>query len=230
MESILQFLRDNSIYLNRDPPNITIEKTGSGNIQVFFLGKKPEDENEIKTFIQDLANANNISHATVKILEDLSIEAIEMAFNVSSSYVPAVIIATKADIAHTKDHYENLINDFGPNSTHGFTILPVALIFNDKGEQIMKGLVNFDEIILQKLDLIRVYTKSKKGVSDKPLIVQKSSNVGDVALKIHKDLYSTFEFAYVFRNLYENEEKTRIKAGIHFSVLENDIIEIFSRI
>ncbi|RLI61840.1 MAG: hypothetical protein DRO88_12565, partial [Promethearchaeia archaeon] len=61
------------------------------------------------------------------------------------------------------------------------------------------------------------------------LIVPKDSTVGQVAQKVHKDLYNGFKFAYIYRKRPEGQE-IRIRAGLNFIVKEFDIIEIFSKL
>ncbi len=230
MAHILEKLEENSIYINQLPPNIKIEKTGSGKIQTFFLGPQPKDLEETKSFIHDMAAAHGIMHAVVKVYEDVSVDQLERAFNPSSHYIPAIILATKADMPNTKESYNALLQNYGKSSAHHLEILPLAVTYDEHGNTVLKGFDSFSNVVLTQLNLIRIYTKSKKGVASKPLVVQKESTIGDVALKVHKDLYNAFDFAYVFRNLYEHQDKTRIRAGLEFKVEENDIIEIFARI
>lgn len=230
MNHVLSHLKSAHIYLNRKSPHVKIEKTGSGGIQVFLMTKDAQKNENIVSFIQEMAEANGISHATIKIYDKLSIEEIEMVFNRASRFKPAIILATKGDLPHTEEKFKLLTSQFGEKTAHKFSIFPVAILVDENsGDSILKGLDSLPEQILQKLELIRVYTKSKKGVAEKPLIVPKECSVGDVALRVHKDLYNTFKFAYVFRKKDDGQE-IRIRAGLKFPVEEFDIIEIYSRV
>lgn len=230
VKNMLYFMEKYHLYLNRKPPQVKVEKTGSGGIQVFLLTSEAKENEEIISFIQEMAGASGYSHATVKVYQKLTVEDIEICFNRSARFKPAIIIATKADLPHTKDNYHKLISEFGLDTPFKFLIFPVAFVYQESSHDLqMKGLDSFEDKILQVLDLIRIFTKSKKGVADKPLIVPRGSTVGEIALKVHKDLYQGFKFAYVYRKKPDGQE-IRIRAGLNFVVEEFDIIEIFSKI
>ncbi|WP_371803027.1 TGS domain-containing protein [Candidatus Lokiarchaeum ossiferum] len=226
--NIVSLLTDHNIFLNRAPPNIKIERTGSGGIQLFFHSKEAKKSENMSEFILEMVKAYGLQNATIKIYEEVTVETLEMAFNRKSVYKPAIILATKADVANTKKNYELFKKKASSVISTPFEILPVAVIYSSTGEQIRKGMDHFGEKILQHLNLMRVYTKSKKGVAEKPLVVPYESTIGDVALKIHKDLYHAFKFAYVYR-VKGNHSTTRIRTGLNFLVQEDDVIEIFSR-
>ena len=85
--------------------------------------------------------------------------------------------------------------------------------------------------ILKKLDLIRIYTKSKKGIADRPLVIKRGATIADVAKKIHKDLYKHFRYANVFRIIdKKSKERRKYRVGLDFEVEEFDIVEINSDI
>ncbi|MCK5342736.1 MAG: DUF933 domain-containing protein, partial [Candidatus Heimdallarchaeota archaeon] len=129
------------------------------------------------------------------------------------------------------------LQEFLTKTHPSFTIIPVAVTHNETGP-VCKGFEEFGKIILEKLDMIRIFTKSSKGVAKRPLVLPRESTIKDVALKIHKDLYKTFKFAMVYRTADDQIESsefiepvpTRIKAGLNFKIEEHDIIEIHSRI
>jgi len=91
-----------------------------------------------------------------------------------------------------------------------------------KGDALnIKDLDLLNEKILDKLNLIRIYTKGiGKEVSQKPLLVKKDSSILEVAREIHKDLADNFKFAKVWR------KNLLIKVGANFKVQDMDIIEI----
>ncbi len=57
--------------------------------------------------------------------------------------------------------------------------------------------------IFESLDLIRVFTKEpgrKLVESDPPFVLKRGDNVGDLCLKIHKEIFEKFKFARVWGN------------------------------
>ena len=126
--------------------------------------------------------------------------------------------------------YKKMISYLKTSNKLKIETYPVAITYNEDGEEIRKGLDNLAEDILKKLNLIRIFTKSSKGVAEKPLVLLKDSTVGEVAKDIHKDLFETFKFAYIYREVEGEITKRKIKTGINFKVNDFDVIEIFSRV
>lgn len=106
-----------------------------------------------------------------------------------------------------------------------FKIFPCAITYTDEGKEIKKGLQNFPEHILKDLELIRIFTKSKSGVDDRPMIVKKGASVEDIAVKIHKSLIETFRFAFIYR---EGDTHKKKRVGLNYPLEDLDILEIFS--
>ena len=238
LQNVLEYLDSASIYLNRQPPNMKITKTGSGGIQLFFLSKAAKKSEHLSEFLKEIAKESGSGNMTVKIYEEITVEDCGMAFNRASRYIPAILIATKADLPNSKLNFTKL-HDFLVRTHPTFTTLPIAITTAEDGSDRCQGFENFGKIILEKLDMIRVFTKSRKGVADRPLVLKRESTIKDVALKIHKELYKTFKFAMVYRATEDPESgdreftehvPMRIKAGLNFKIEENDIIEIHSRI
>ena len=63
-----------------------------------------------------------------------------------------------------------------------------------------ESVLGFKRLLLEKLQLIRVYTKSPRGGVDrqKPFVIRQGATVLDVARQIHKDMYSNLKFARVW--------------------------------
>ncbi len=230
IENILSILKNYHIYLNRQPPQVKIERTGSGGIQIFFLSKDAKECEHLSDFIKDMVKAWGAVNASVKIYEKVSIEEIEIAFSRGTSFKTACVIGTKADLQNTKEKYKKMISYLKKSNKLKIETYPVSVTYNEDGEEIRKGLDNLARDILKKLNLIRVFTKSKKGVAEKPLVLPRDSTVGDVAKDVHKDLFETFKFAYIYREVEGEFTKRRTKTGINFKVNDFDVIEIFSRV
>jgi ribosome-interacting GTPase 1 len=234
MENILSILKSGNIFLNRPPPPIKWERTGSGGIQLFFLTKSAKECEDLSDFIREIAHEAGCNNAIIKIKDKITESDIGVAFDRSSVFQTGVILATKADIPGSKQNFLLLSEKFGKikngtpeENNEKFEILPAAIKVNEENKEICQGLDNFAQIILNELDFIRVYTKSKKGIADRPLIVPRSSTIGDIARKIHKEMYNNFKFAYIYRLV---GPQRKIRAGLTFQVDENDVIEIFTTI
>lgn len=204
------------IRVNQNPPPISIERTGSGRVQVRFLSPDAKNCGIPLGQIEETVSFNGYQHAILKIWGKFTLKDVEDALDTGLSWRRAIIIATKGDDVHAKANFERLQQIAGEH----FQVLPTAIL-----NGVPQKLENLGEIVLKELDCIKIYTKKGKDVAKKPLVLKKGATVGDVAKKIHKIFYETFKFANVFR---EGSKIPKIKAGLNFIVEDNDIIEIFS--
>ncbi len=204
------------IRLNQDSPPISIERTGSGRVQVRFLSPEAKKCDIPVEQIEETVRFNGYQHAILKIWSKFTLKDVEDALDTGLSWRRAIIIATKGDDVHAKANFERLKQIAGDR----FQVLPTAIL-----NGVPQKLDNLGEIVLKELDCIKIYTRKGKDVAEKPLILKKGATIGDVAKKIHKIFYETFKFANVFR---EGSKVPKIKAGLNFVVEDNDIIEIFS--
>jgi hypothetical protein len=85
------------------------------------------------------------------------------------------------------------------------------------------GLENLKEDIWNRLDLIRVYTKSLgKPKVVPPVTLPRDATVKDVAKSIHKDFLKNFNFARVFNSSPFSGQKV----GLDFKLKDLDTVEI----
>jgi len=203
------------IRVNQTPPPIMIERTGSGRVQVRFLSPEAKNCEIPLEQIEETVRYNGYQHAILKIWGKFTLKDVEDALDTGLSWRRALIIATKGDNPNAKANFERL-TIVGTRCQ----ILPTAII-----DGVPQKLEHLGDVILKELDCIKIYTKKGKDVAEKPLILKKGASVGDVAKKIHKMLFETFKFAYVFR---EGSKIPKIKAGLNFAIEDNDIVEIFS--
>ncbi len=229
MQNILKILESNNVYINYQKPKVKMKKTGSDGIKIFFRTKEAEQSSDMENFIEDMIQGNGVKNAVVKIYEKMSVKKIEMAFNRSSKFVPAVIIATKADREGSRKHFNLLKEKYGEGTKRDFKVYPVAISWDETGGKTREGLNDLGLKILKRLDLIRIYTKSKHGVAETPLVIERGATIADVAMKVHKELYEHFRYANVFRYTEEDEqERRKYRVGLEFEVEEFDIVEINS--
>jgi small GTP-binding protein len=88
------------------------------------------------------------------------------------------------------------------------------------------GLERLKEEIWNRLDLIRVYTKSLgKPKVIPPVTLPKDATVKDVAKAIHKDFLKNFSFARVF----DSTPFSGQKVGLDFKLKDLDVVEIHTK-
>jgi len=128
----------------------------------------------------------------------------------------AVIVATKGDLPGTAESYKELIR----LASNKFKVIPVSSVKR-------KGLIELKEAFFTELDLIRVWTKSEKGIGERPLVLKKNSTVKDAAKKIHSSFVEHFRYAVIHRS---NDKSPLKKVGINYKLEDGDIIQIVTSI
>ncbi len=212
---LLNELSKADIRINRPPPPLSIQKTGSNKIQVLYLtdqAKKVDDIGEFTERIKEIVNANGVRNAIIKINGKISLDDVIDSLTPSVVYKKAMIIATKGDLPYTEDIFSELKHDYSDK-------FPLII-----GTSIHKGnFPDFGELILRYLKKIKIYTMSSGGdVAEKPLVMEENSTVKDAAIKIHKTFYELFDYAIVIR---ESARQKRKRVGLDYVLIDNDIVE-----
>jgi len=216
---LLKELSNANIRINVSSPPISIEKTGSNKIQVFYLtkdAKKNEDLEDLTEKVREIIQEGGIRNAIVRIYGKINLDQIVDAMNPSVVYKKSIIIGTKGDLPNTEESFENLKKSYSSK---------FSVIF---GTSALKGEYpnEFGEVILKFLGKMKIYTMHNGIVADKPLIMDTEPaipTVKDVALKVHKSFYQQFDYAIIIR---ESARQKRKKVGLNYELKDNDIIEL----
>ena len=214
---LMHELTEAHVRLNESAPPIDIERTGSGRVQVRLISPEAKDSPVTPEEIVEILSSNGLKNAIVRIRGKITAEDVEDALNPRLSYRKAVVIATKGDHENSRANFERLKELAGDK----FPLVPTAVI-----NGVPRNFQDFGGLVLNMLNRIRIYTRNRAGVAQKPLVLDKGATVGEVAKKIHKTLYETFKFAYVFR---EGAKIPKIKAGLNFVLEDADVVEIFAK-
>jgi ribosome-interacting GTPase 1 len=222
MDLLLKELHESHVRLNVSAPPITIEKTGSNKIQVFYLTNEAKENNNIEELtekIREITHAGGIQNGIVKVFGKVDLEQVVDTLNPSMAYKKAIILGTKGDLSLTKNSFIALKNYYSEK-------FPLVIGTSTRKKEIPK---DFGKIVLKFLRRIKVYTMHKGVVAEKPLILDCSLNqptIRDVAIKIHRSFYESFDHATVIRKDDKQEKK---KVGLDYELKENDIVELHTK-
>lgn len=204
------------IRMNIQPPPLLIEKTGANKIQVFYLtneAKEIEDLGDLTEQIKEIVNENGIHNGIVKVYGEITLDDVIDVLTPSVVYKKVIILGTKGDLSHTQEIFDKLEKKYSDK-------FPIILGTSFQKETFPN---DFGEIILKFLQKIRIYTMSGGIVAEQPLLMDKNPSIKDVALKVHRSFYNSFEHAIVIR---EGERQKRKKVGLDYILKDNDIVEI----
>ncbi len=220
MDLLLKELIESHIRINIPAPPITIEKTGSNKIQVFYLTSEAKENNDIEALtkrIKEITRAGGIHNGIVKVFGKIELEHVVDTLNPSIAYKKAIILGTKGDLTLTQNTFYDLKDHYSEQ-------FPLIIGTSVKKKEIPE---DFGKIILNFLKKMKVYTMNKGIVSSKPLLLDGNQpTIRDVAIKIHRSFLESFDHATIIRKDARQEKK---KVGLGYELKENDIIELHTK-
>ena len=130
----------------------------------------------------------------------------------SSSIKPALIVANQIDIPNASDRLEILSEFYGET----FEIYPLSAATGEGREHLEKA-------IYDKLEILRVYTKSpgKRVDRDDPIVLPMGSTVIDAAMRLHRDFAANLKFARVWGVNWHDGQSVSRDDHVH----DGDILE-----
>ncbi len=216
MNLLLNELSRADIRINVSPPPLIIEKTGAHKIQVLYMTKEAQEIerlDELTEEIKEIIHENGIRNGIVKIYGEISLDNVIDVLTPSVVYKKVILLGTKGDLSYTQDIFEKLKSKYSDK-------FPIILGTSYQKENFPR---DFGERILKFLKKIRIYTMSGGIVAETPLIMDEIPTVKEVALKVHRSFYDSFDHAIVIR---EGERQKRKKVGLDYILKDNDIVEI----
>ncbi|MHA1971953.1 MAG: GTPase [Candidatus Hodarchaeales archaeon] len=215
LETVLNELDIGKIRLNQPKPPVTVEKVGSGNIQVFndyfFEGRGREA-------VIEIMRSHGYLNAIVRFHAPTTVQQFLDSLDQSITYQPTLIIASKGDIEGSKQNYEKLIQYIHENN------LPFQVIATSYENN--KGFEELSETIFSQLGKIRVYTRNAKGdIAERPIILNKGSTVEDAIEVLSKKMLKYFRFARIWGTSANFDGE---KVGLDRVLHDGDLIQVFA--
>ncbi len=142
--------------------------------------------------VDDLAKllaSYRIYNAVVEVEGDVTLDDVESAIITSKVYKPAIVLVNKIDLVDEPGGVLKRLSNIIPGD------VPIVPVSAERG----LGLETVGRMVFEKLDLIRVYTKSPNKEPDpKPLVVRRGVTVIEVAEMVHARLAKNFKYARVW--------------------------------
>jgi small GTP-binding protein len=199
------------IRLNCKPADITFKKKEKGGITYSTnITQSQLDEEMVKNILREYKIAN----ADVILKCDATVDQLIDVIEGNRVYVPCIYVLNKIDQITIEEL--DLIDRI-PNT------VPISA----HHEWNLDGLL---EMIWEKLDLIRIYTKPKGQLTDfsDPVIVpREKSSVTYFCGRIHKAILPKFKYAWVFGTSVKHNPQ---KVGKEHVLHDEDIVQIVKRV
>lgn len=199
------------IRINKEPPNIIIQKKERGGINITTTAPLTHlDNDEIKAVMAEYKiNSANIAFRCDATVDDL-IDTIEAK---SRRYIPAIYVLNKIDSFSIEEL--DLLNRI-PNA------IPIS---SGQGW----NLDDLLEMMWDRLKLVRVYTKPKGKLPDfnEPVVLRSDRcSVEDFCNSIHKSLVEDFKNALVFGKSVKHQPQV---VGLGHNLADEDVITILKK-
>jgi small GTP-binding protein len=215
LKIILEELNKGKIRLNTQKPLVSVEKVGSGNIQVFNVHYFEGGGNDA---VIDIMRVKGYVNAIVRFHGPTTVDKFLDSLDITITYLPAMIIASKGDLEGSKQGYERLVA-FLKKSRYDFQIVPTSAVQNE-------GFDEIGEIIFRQLKKIRIYTRSAVGdIAERPIILKKGSTVEDAIGVLSKKMLKFFRFTRVWGSSANFDGE---KVGLDRILHDGDIIQVFA--
>jgi ribosome-interacting GTPase 1 len=210
-EFLISTLEESRIKLNKPPPPIRFNKTGSGGTNIVGVTNFQGDPE----LIRQLLRRRRIHNYSIQFRGPATLEDLVEVIDSRTTYIPSIIIATKGDSPSSSENFAELQKEYGDV----FTIYPVSVEKNI-------GIKTAADGIFKGLKVIRVFTRKSSGeIGEKPLILPLESNVEDLAKRLHSDFHKNFRYAILYRL---STGQMRKKVGFTFVLKDQDIVQIFT--
>jgi ribosome-interacting GTPase 1 len=208
-EVLLDELRAIGIRPDEKPPDVIIEKRGSGGIVITDLvGMTKMEENGMKEILREYKYHNS----RVVVREDISYDKFVDVLLKNTVYIQTLTVINKIDMVNSvwlKEIEESA----------DFVLFPISAD-NDINLEALK------ERIFEKLGLIRVYLRPKgmKPDFEEPLIIRNGSSVEDIADKIHGELKRDLRFTRIWGKSVKYRGQ---KVGLTHQPVDEDILTFY---
>lgn len=210
-EGLIKELYEVGIRLDRNKPDVVITKNISGGIHIHRTVKTPQLDDRS---IINILGIYGIHNADVIIRENIGVDEFIDVVVGNRVYTKSLKVVNKIDLVN-KEYLEELkkkINGEFVGISAGSNI----------------GLEELKERIYQKLEFIRIYTKSRFDGTDydEPLVLKKGSTIEDVCASIHRDLVKNFKYALVTGPSAKFKNQ---RVGLDHEVADGDVVYIYAR-
>ncbi len=204
LDTLINELRGLNIYINKIKPDIRIIKTDSNGI-IIHVNKSGMNSETIKAILSDFG----IQNASISIMDNVDED--EFIANVAKKavYINAIVILNKIDL---KKNYEQIGKEIAKK--YNIKVVPVSTV-----EKINIELLKNE--LYKNLNLINIYLRPKGSDELNPLIMKKGVTVGDIAKKIHSEVFNELKCAYVTG---KSAKFMNQRVGIDHNLEDGDIV------
>lgn len=211
-QKILNEVFEAGVRINQRKPDVKVKRTIKGGIDVgYTVPLKKMNKETVKSMMKALGYIN----ATVVVREDINEDQLLDVVEGNKSYVPAITVFNKIDIA-SDDQIKKVETLIGKAD--------VKISANKK-----EHIDDLKEQIFKNLSFLRIYLKEigNKPDLEEPLIIQAPCSLEKLCLKLHKDFATKFKFARIWGKSVKFDGQKVVK--LKHELCDEDVVELHIR-
>ncbi len=181
LKVLINELKQLNIYVNRPKPQIKVVEMDKGGVKIDAnLSKLPPD------YIKEIFSGLSMHNCHVQIKEDISEEELISFVAGKAQYINAIAALNKIDL---NENYGKIADRLEKESKIEVVSISATEMINLDG---------LKDAIYDNLNIMTIYLAPKGGSkAGNPMIVRKSSTVGDVAKKLHTEIVDELKCAQI---------------------------------
>jgi uncharacterized protein len=205
-------LSEIGIKIDRKPPNVVLEKASVGGVSVSTQVPIAVSERLIKEILHEYGIHNGRIIIREPGLTDDQLIDILLGNRI---YIPSLTVLNKIDLVN-----QGFLKEV--QSKIGNNFIPISADANI-------NISALKQAIYQRLDLIRIYLRTKTGETDyeEPLIIRNGSSVATVCNKIHRKMTRDFKYAQVWGRSAKFGGQ---KVGLDHTLVDQDVLTITKKV
>ncbi len=203
---IMAELYNADIRLNGSPPNVSVERSGFGGIDLGTTVRLTKMEPEtVKGIMREVGFTN----ATIVIRQDVTQDQLIDALEGNRLYIPGIVIVNKSDLMST-----------ALKQKIASAVKPDLFVSAEKRANVEQ----LKDLIFTGLGLIRIFMKQPGKDADlsEPMIMRRGTTISDVCTKIHKQILKNLRFARV----WGSSRFPGQKLGLSYKLKDGDILQL----
>ncbi|KCZ78828.1 hypothetical protein H311_00133, partial [Anncaliia algerae PRA109] len=201
------------IRINQKKKNVVLTINTSGGINIVKTNTNYKCIPD--TLIAGILKEYKIFHCLIQVRENISVDDLIDSITNRDRYINCIYVFNKVDKISKDDLF--LIGN-----KKNLTIDDNTCVVSVEKEWNIDGL---KDLIIKKLDFIRIYTKKKGNKPDlsNPIVMKRGSTVKDCIYSVHSDLLINFKNATVWGR---SVKYMAMKVGLKHVLEDEDVIQI----
>ncbi|HUY70567.1 MAG TPA: GTPase [Candidatus Baltobacteraceae bacterium] len=180
--TLMEELKALNVRINKRRPKLSIMEVETNTNLSIEVNKSGLSESDIKMVL----NSFGIRNARVIIRERIELDDFIALAAEKIYYMKAIVALNKID---TNKNYQKIADEI--SSRYGIKVVPISATEGDNIDWLKDEIYN-------TLDIMTIYLKPKVGDERlMPMVLEKSSSVGDAASRLHTEIVDELQCAYI---------------------------------